>query len=442
MSPSKAGLFFQAQGTKKLGLLIFDGHHKKPSFFELLPDNTYKRPRGNIVEWWQPTSLVDATSPEGPLYPGSSYLRELPSVDLSSLDLLLKNDFLPKLMDLFKICEDSKNIHGLHLIYGLVQSIILLSNIPVFDRLFSGKCLMGVVGALEYNPEEPKAQNHRCRLEKVVNEHVIYKEALPVKDQSGFTKLCRSYGVDYIKDVILPGTLDEVTIASLSLFVYANNVMLYSSLKDDSCFIRELLAKLKSDGISPDSQRDLVLLLCELWSFSESTKSTQISDFWWGIIDGKTYNITVTVMQTIIAQNDEHWIHRVVKNNLLRLVIEIFCEVGNRTNVFHDGVLQLLEYIAKGDMKVLVIYLWEMFSEKLKKFNMLPSIQALKIKYKRLEDSEQKTEFNIAKGPASNKAEERDLDKLAAEGDFKEEDMWTHVLSFYKKIIHEKEKVD
>ncbi|KAJ4785058.1 Serine/threonine-protein phosphatase 4 regulatory subunit 3 [Rhynchospora pubera] len=341
--------------TKKIGLLLYNEPHKESTFYELLPVNTYKRPRGNIIEWWQPTSGADyllifyeeiccsyiwgmisrmqrdwhlnnhedVTSPIGPLYPGSSDLRELPSVDLSGLPLLLKiilgckfsdqrhiaklleqdNEFVPKLMALFQSCEDSNNIDGLHMIYRLVRGIILLSDIGVYDRLFSGKFLMGVVGALEYNPEEPKAQSHRSLVEMAVNEHVIFKEALPVKDHSLSRKLYKSYGIDYIKDVILVGTLDKVTIDGLTMYVRAINFMLFCMLKGDSCFMRELLAKLKSYGISPDSQRDLVLLLCELWSFSEAIGSKQISDFWWGIIDGETYNITVTVMQTIISQN-------------------------------------------------------------------------------------------------------------------------------------------
>ncbi|KAJ1694936.1 hypothetical protein LUZ63_011634 [Rhynchospora breviuscula] len=474
--------------TKELGLLMFNEHFNEHIFFAFLPDNTYKRRSGIIIEWWQSTCRADCllifrdeiscsyiwgiigrmrrdwhfNNHGGSLNSGSSHLRELPPVDLASLPLILKttlecnfsaqmhiadlitqnNEFFPELLGLFRICEDSKNIGGLRMIYGLVRSIILLSNLSVFDRMFSDRFLMDVIGALEYDPEEPEAQNHRTLLKSAIKEHVIFKEVLPVKDNSVSTKLYQSYGAGYIKDVILPRTLDEVTVASLNLYIHANDAAVLSLLKADSCFIQKLLAKLKSDGTHPDSKRDLVLFFCELWSFNQSAESIKLSEFWWDLVDGETYNITVTVMQAIISQNDEHCFRVIAKNNLLGLIMEIFCEIGNRFNIFHGGVLELLEYIAEENVRVLVIYLWETFSEKLEKFEDFKCIQSLKIKYKQcLEDSEQKTENN-AKETASNREEDKGPNKIPTECSYND-DSWSSLFhSFFRKFICEKEKVD
>ncbi|KAJ3688784.1 hypothetical protein LUZ61_017948 [Rhynchospora tenuis] len=476
------------KATKELGLLMFNGHFNEHIFLAFLPDNTYKRRSGITIEWWQSTCRADCllifkdeiscsyiwciigrmqrdwhvNNHKGSLNSGSSNLRKLPPVDLSNLPLILKtilecnfsdqiriadliaqnNEFFPELLGLFRICEDSKNIGGLHMIYGLVRGIILLSNRLVFDQMFSDRFLMDVVGALEYDPEEPEAQNHRTLLKNAIKEHVIFKEALPVKDNSVFTKLFQSFGAGYIKDVILPRTLDEVTIASLNLYIHANDAVVLSLLKADSCFIQKLLAKLKSDGTSPDSKKDLVLFFCELWSVNQSAESIKLSEFWWDLVDGETYNITVTVMRAIISQNDEHCLRAVAKKNLLGLIIEIFCEIGNMFNVFHGGVLEILEYIAEDNVRVLVIYLWETFSEKLEKFEDFKCIQSLKIKYKQcLEDSEHKTENN-AKGAASNIEEDEGPNKVPTDCSFNE-DSWTSLFhSFFRKFICEKEKVD
>ncbi|KAJ4803527.1 Serine/threonine-protein phosphatase 4 regulatory subunit 3 [Rhynchospora pubera] len=275
-------------------------------------------------------------------------------------------EFFPKLISLFRSYEDSEYIVGLHTIFQLLRAIILLSNLSVFDRKFFRKHLMDVVGALEYDPEKPTTvkEHHRSLLETSIKEHIIFKENLPVKDKSVIIKLCQSYAAAYIKDVMK--TLDEATIASLTFYAHAKDAETIHPY---------------SHRISDDSKRDLVLFFCELWCFNESADNAQVSEFWWYIVDGETYNTIVAVMRDIISQNDERRLRRIVKNHLFRLVIEIFYDAGNRFRKVHGGVLKLLEYIATENVEVLVIYLWEMFSEKLEEFEQFKGIQSLKIKY-------------------------------------------------------------
>ncbi|KAF3334539.1 serine/threonine-protein phosphatase 4 regulatory subunit 3B-like isoform X1 [Carex littledalei] len=555
----------------------------------------------------EPSRILQSN--EGSFRSVNSDLRELPPVDLSSLPLLLKtilecnitdqmrvaelisqdSEFFPKLVDIFRMSEDLDNIDGLHMMYRLVRGIILLNNPTIFDRMFSDDCIMDIIGALEYDPEVPKAQNHRAFLK----EHVVFKEAIPIKNNSVLTKIHQSYRVGYIKDVILPRALDDATIASLNSIIHSNNAVVISLLKDDSCFIQELFAKMKSDAVSCDSKRDLVLFLHEFCSLSKSLQLVQqlrlfrdlanegifdiivdvlqshdkkiisagtdililflnqdpnllrsfiiqqegntllgllvkgmITDFGedmhcqfleiirilidsytmsgsqkdaiidifyenyldqlvdviaqscslkkysQGALNSSTgpsrsnesdnlpakseilmnicellcfcvvhhpYRIkcsflinnaiekiltltrskerflvvaVVRFMRTIISRNDEHLLRHIVKNNLLKPIIDVFCENGNRYNMLHSGVLELLEYIRKDNLKSLVVYVVETFSEQLRKFEHLGSIQALKIKYDQcLENNgEQKTENN-AKGEARKRAEDRGLDK-------------------------------
>lgn len=44
---------------------------------------------------------------------------------------------------------------------------------------------------------------------------------------------------------------------------------------------------------------------------------------------------------------DEHLLRHVVKNNLLKPIIDAFCKNGNKYNMLHSGVLELLEYIRR-----------------------------------------------------------------------------------------------
>lgn len=215
----------------------------------------------------------------------NSELRELPPVELSSLPLILKTlvecgitdqlyvteailhdqDFFPKMIELFKICEDLKNIDGLHLIFKITRGIILLNSTQIFEKIFGDELIMDIIGCLEYDPEVP----YICH-RNFLKEHVVYKEVIPIKDPIAISKIHQTYRIGYVKDTILPRTLDEVTVATLTSIIHSNNAIVVSVLRDDSTFIKELFTRLKSPTTSVESKKTLVYFLYEFCTLSKS----------------------------------------------------------------------------------------------------------------------------------------------------------------------------
>ncbi|XP_042517285.1 serine/threonine-protein phosphatase 4 regulatory subunit 3-like isoform X1 [Macadamia integrifolia] len=540
----------------------------------------------------------------------NSELRELPAVELSTLPLILKTvvesgitdqirvtelivhdqDFFRKLMDLFRICEDLENIEGLHMIFKIVKGIILLNNPQIFEKIFGDELIMDIIGSLEYDPEIHDVQHHRAFLK----EHVVFKEAIPIKDPEVLSKIHQTYRIGYIKDVILPRVLDEATVANLNSVIHAHNAVVVSLLKDDSTFIQELFAKMRSPTTSPESKKNLacplrlitppicirhsslqVFFLHEFCSLSRSLQLVQqlrlfrdlmnegifdiitdalrspdkrlvltgtdililflnqdpnllrsyvirqegnpllgllvkgmITDFGEDmhcqfleilrslldsytlsgsqrdniieifyekhldqLIDvitlscplkggtrpvvkstgsgGSTESQAVTkpeiflnicellcfcvlhhpyrikcnfllnnviekvlfltrrrerylvvaavrFLRTIISRNDDHLLRHIVKNNLLKPIVEAFVANGNRYNLLHSAVLELFDYIRKENLKTLITYVVNSFWNQLAKFEHLPSIQALKVKYEQsLEACETRSAVNV-----------------------------------------------
>ncbi|TVU21016.1 hypothetical protein EJB05_30625 [Eragrostis curvula] len=226
--------------------------------------------------------------------------RELPPVELSNLPLLLKTileggitdqirvaelitqdrDFFPKLVDIFRMCEDIEDTDDLHMIFKLVKGIILLNSPSIFDKIFSDEYILDIIGALEYDPEVPRPQKHRAFLK----DHVVFKEAIPIKNLSVVSRIHQTYRIGYLKDVILPRVLDDATLASLNTMIHTNNasvsdclplMLVISLLKDDTLFVRELFAKMRSPDISMESKRELVLFLHEFCTLSKSLPLVQ-----------------------------------------------------------------------------------------------------------------------------------------------------------------------
>ncbi|KAL5700910.1 hypothetical protein ACHQM5_026308 [Ranunculus cassubicifolius] len=244
----------------------------------------------------------------------NSELRELPSVELATLPLILKivvesdvndqmrvteliirdKEFLPKLMDLFKICEDLENLDGLHMIFKLVKGIFLLNSPHIFEKMFGDDLIMDIVGSLEYDPDVPHVQHHRGFLK----EYVVFKEAIPIKDPLILSKIHETYRVGYIKDVILPRALDEATITSLNSIIHGNNANVVSSLKDDSAFIQELFARMKSSTTSVEYKKNLVLFLHEFCNLSKSLQLVQQMRLFRDLVNEGIFDIITEALQS------------------------------------------------------------------------------------------------------------------------------------------------
>ncbi|CAF2373765.1 unnamed protein product [Brassica napus] len=221
----------------------------------------------------------------------NSELRELPAVELTTLPLILKivtengmsdqmrltelilkdHDFFRNLMDVFKICEDLENVDGLHMIFNIVKGIILLNSSQILEKIFGDEMIMEIIGCLEYDPGVPHSQHHR----NFLKEHVVFKEAIPIKDPLVLSKIHQTYRIGYLKDVVLARVLDDAIVANLNSVIHANNAIVVSLLKDDSTFIQELFARLRSPSTSMESKKNLVYFLHEFCSLSKSLQVVQ-----------------------------------------------------------------------------------------------------------------------------------------------------------------------
>ncbi|VAH02752.1 unnamed protein product [Triticum turgidum subsp. durum] len=119
----------------------------------------------------------------------------------------------------------------------------------------------------------------------------------------------------------------------------------------------------------------------------------------------------VRIMRTIIGacRNDELLISHVIEFNTLKPIIEVFVENGNRYNMLHSMVLELLDFIRKENLKSLVVYVVESFWDQLLMFEQLTSIQAFKLKYQEYVDIAEETQTTSV--DHTRKADERGLDK-------------------------------
>ncbi|ESQ49366.1 hypothetical protein EUTSA_v10020042mg [Eutrema salsugineum] len=243
----------------------------------------------------------------------NSELRELPAVELTTLPLILKivtesgitdqmrltelilkdHGFFRNLMGVFKICEDLENVDGLHMIFNIVKGIILLNSSQILEKIFGDELIMEIIGCLEYDPGVPHSQHHR----NFLKEHVVFKEAIPIKDPLVLSKIHQTYRIGYLKDVVLARVLDDAIVANLNSVIHANNAIVVSLLKDDSTFIQELFARLRSPSTSMESKKNLVYFLHEFCSLSKSLQVVQQLRLFRDLINEGIFHVIEEVLQ-------------------------------------------------------------------------------------------------------------------------------------------------
>ncbi|KAK8478234.1 hypothetical protein V6N11_080193 [Hibiscus sabdariffa] len=244
----------------------------------------------------------------------NSELRELPAVELSTLPIILKTvtesgladqirltelilndqDFFQKLMELFRICEDLENIDGLHMIFKIIKGIILLNSPQIFEKIFGDELITDIIGSLEYDPDVPQVQHYRVFLK----EHVVFNEAIQIKNPLALSKIHQTYRVGYLKDIVLARILDEATAASLNSIIHSNNAIVISILKDDSTFIQELFARLRSLSTSTESKKNLVFFLHEFCNLSKSLQMVQQHRLFRDFVNEGIFDIITDVLQS------------------------------------------------------------------------------------------------------------------------------------------------
>eukprot|EP00882_Tetradesmus_deserticola_P028001 GHRQ01031162.1.p1 GENE.GHRQ01031162.1~~GHRQ01031162.1.p1 ORF type:complete len:462 (+),score=128.54 GHRQ01031162.1:435-1820(+) len=190
--------------------------------------------------------------------------------------LLMTPNYLRKLLDIFRQCEDLEDTPSLHHMFRLMRSIIMLNDTQLLDELLKEEHVMGVIGCLEYDPDLQAPQQHRNFLQTAV----VFKEVVPITSQEVLGKIHQTYRIQYLKDVILPRSLDDATYGTLSSLMLFNNVDVVLGLYQDQKFLPALFEALKSRQPGDSGWDDLVAFLQEFCGLAKHLQLLQRQNLW------------------------------------------------------------------------------------------------------------------------------------------------------------------
>lgn len=171
---------------------------------------------------------------------------------------IMSEDYIGKLIPLVEMAEDLESLPDLHRLCNIMKSVILLNDTSIIELAVSDEYLLGVVGALEYDPDFPSHKaNHRHWLDNQGR----YKEVVPIEDESTRRKIHQTYRLQYLKDVVLARILDDPTFSVLNSLIFFNQVDIVQHLQSNTSFLGELFGIFNSPFPDQKKRKEAVLFI-------------------------------------------------------------------------------------------------------------------------------------------------------------------------------------
>ncbi|KAL8717139.1 MAG: hypothetical protein Q9225_005593 [Loekoesia sp. 1 TL-2023] len=172
--------------------------------------------------------------------------------------LVITEDYIRKLVPLVSMAEDLESLDDLHHLCNIMKMLVLLNDTQIIEHVVSDDVVMGVVGALEYDPDFP---THKANHRRYLNDRSKYKEVVPIQDVAIKKKIHSTWRLLYLKDVVLARILDDPTFSVLSSLIFFNQVDIVSHLHGNTAFLEELFGIIDDPSAPHSRKKDAVAFI-------------------------------------------------------------------------------------------------------------------------------------------------------------------------------------
>ncbi|EGR50000.1 uncharacterized protein TRIREDRAFT_76845 [Trichoderma reesei QM6a] len=183
---------------------------------------------------------------------------------------IVAEDYISKLIPLVEIAEDLESLPDLHRLCNIMKSILLLNDTSIIEHAVSDECLLGVVGALEYDPDFP---SHKANHRHWLSNQGHYKEVVPIDDDAVRRKIHQTYRLQYLKDVVLARILDDPTFSVLSSLIFFNQVEIVQHLQSNPNFLMNLFGIFSAHYPDTKKRKEAVLFIQQCCAIAKTIQA-------------------------------------------------------------------------------------------------------------------------------------------------------------------------
>ncbi|EXJ94994.1 hypothetical protein A1O1_00112 [Capronia coronata CBS 617.96] len=193
---------------------------------------------------------------------------------------LIKEEYLLKLIPLVEMAEDLESLPDLHRLCNIMKALILMNDNTIIEHLVTDEIIIGVVGALEYDPDFP---THKANHRQYLSDESRYKEVVEIKDQNIKRKIRQTWRLQYLKDVVLARILDDPTFGVLNSLIFFNQVDIVQHLQNNTPFLKELFSIFSADNTDINRKEQAVHFLQQCTAIAKTlqmqARATLLNNF-------------------------------------------------------------------------------------------------------------------------------------------------------------------
>lgn len=171
---------------------------------------------------------------------------------------VVNEEYITKLAPLVEEAEDLEGLAELHRLCNIMKQLILLNDNDIIEYAMSDEVVLGVVGALEYDPDFP---SHKANHRQWLSDETRYREVVPIQEQSIRRKIHHTYRLQYLKDVVLARILDDPTFSILNSLIFYYQVDILNYIQTNAPFLKDLFAIFDSQQKDEKKKKEAVLFI-------------------------------------------------------------------------------------------------------------------------------------------------------------------------------------
>nr|POE52334.1 uncharacterized protein CFP56_70253 [Quercus suber] len=178
--------------------------------------------------------------------------------------------YIMKLTPLVSMAEDLESLADLHKLCTIMKHLILLNDTAIIEFVVTDQAVMGVVGALEYDPDFP---SHRANHRQYLSDASRFKEVVTIEHPEVRRKIHYTYRLLYLKDVVLARILDDPTFSVLNSLIFFHQVDIVNHLQTNGKFLEELFGIFGEAENDENRKKDAVLFIQNCCAVSKNIQA-------------------------------------------------------------------------------------------------------------------------------------------------------------------------
>jgi protein phosphatase-4 regulatory subunit 3 len=250
--------------------------------------------------------------------------------------------YIPKLIPLVEMAEDLESVSDLHRLCSIMKMLILLNDSQIIEYIVTDAVVLGVVGALEYDPDFPL---HKANHRQYLADESKFKEVVRIEDESIKRKIHCTFRLQYLKDVVLARILDDPTFSVLNSLIFFHQVDIVQHLQANGPFLKELFTIFTPKEPSVQRKKDAVLFIQQCCQIAKSLQANGRAQMYQNFISNGLLDVIQHALKhqdaTVRVAGTEILIS-LIDHDALMVRSQVFKAIQEKSKPLTDTLIELL----------------------------------------------------------------------------------------------------